>query len=122
MATNSISTDSSGVAVGGYDVVAYFSDQEAKMGHVEFTEEWHDASWRFDSPENAALFAEDPARYAPKFGGHCAFGASLGKTVTASPEHWRMIDGQLCLMKSGSVKILSNVFTGKIRKAIERDG
>lgn len=119
--TTSININSNGVAIGGYDPVAYFTDQRAELGHIEFTEEWHEASWRFTTAEHAAQFAEDPERYAPTFGGHCAFGASMGKTLGASPEQWRIIDGKLCLMKSGGVKTLSKVFTGKIAKAIESD-
>ena len=119
--TTAINTNSSGVAIGGYDPVAYFTDKRASMGHVEFTEEWHDANWRFATAEHAAQFLEDPEKYAPAFGGHCAFGASMGKTVEASPEQWRIVDGKLCLLKSSSVKTLSKVFTGKISKAIETD-
>lgn len=117
MTISSINTNDAGVAIDGYDPVAYFADNLASLGHVEFTEEWHGASWRFTTAQHAAQFVEDPDRYAPRFGGHCAVGASMGKTVEASPAQWRIIDGKLCLMKSGSVKTLSKFLTGKIAKA-----
>lgn len=118
MPEHSISTTSEGVAIGGYDTVAYFTSGSAQLGLPEHAHDWGGATWRFATSDNAAQFAENPENFAPKFGGHCAFGASMGKTAEASPKSWRMIDGNLCLMKSGSVKALSGLFTSKIRKAI----
>ena len=118
MSEQAISTSPEGIAIGGYDPVAYFTDNKATLGSAEHTEEWGGATWHFATADNAERFAAAPADYAPQFGGHCAFGASLGKTAEASPESWRMIDGKLCLLKSGSVRTLSRLFTGKITKAI----
>lgn len=113
-----VSSNNAGLAIGGYDPVSYFTENEAKLGSPANTTEWNGATWQFSSAENAQAFAADPESYAPAFGGHCAFGASMGRVAEASPESWRMIDGKLCLMMSGSVKLLSNLFTGKITKAM----
>lgn len=118
MTKTTISTNAAGVAIGGYDPVSYFTQDEARLGSPEHTQDWGGATWHFTSAENAESFGADPEKYAPQFGGHCAFGASMGKTAEASPESWRMIDGKLCLMKSGSVKAISKLFTGRVAKSI----
>lgn len=115
------STNAAGVAIEGYDPVAYFSDHTARPGSPEHAVEWGGVTWHFTSHTNAATFEEEPDRYAPQFGGRCAFGASVGKDAEASPTSWRIVDGKLCLMKSGSVRTLSKLFTGKITKAIAAD-
>lgn len=119
MSSSTISTNDDGVAIGGYDPVSYFTESQAKLGSAAHSTDWNGATWHFTSAENTRAFAADPEKYAPAFGGRCAFGASMGRDAEASPEAWRMIDGKLCLMMSGSVKMLSNVFTGKIRKAMK---
>ena len=119
MTETNISTNADGVAIGGYDAVSYFTDSQARLGTPDHSTEWSEATWHFASAENAATFAGDPERYAPQFGGHCAFGASMGKSAEASPDSWRMIDGKLCLMKSSGVKTLSSLFTGRIAKKMK---
>ena len=118
MTATEFSTTSDGVAIDGYDPIAYFTNDDAVRGSADFAHEWSGATWHFASAANAEQFAKDPTKYAPQFGGRCAFGASLGKEADASPESWRIIDGKLCLMKSGSVRAISKLFTGKITKAI----
>lgn len=113
-----ISTNADGVAIDGYDPVAYYADHVARLGSPEHATEWGGVTWHFSSPTNAAMFTEHPEQYAPQFGGRCAFGASMGKTAEASPTAWRIIDGKLCLMKSGSVRTLSKLFTARVAKAL----
>lgn len=122
MPEHPISTTADGVAIGGYDPVSYFASASAQLCVPEHSHDWGGATWHFSTADNAAKFAENPEAFAPQFGGHCAFGASMGKTAEASPDSWRIIDGRLCLMKSGSVKALSKLFTGKITKAIAATG
>lgn len=110
-------TTAQGVAIDGYDPVAYFAEGGATKGSSEHSHEWSGATWHFASAENAASFTADPEKYAPQFGGQCSFGASLGKEAEASPTAWRIIDGKLYLMKDGAVRMLSKLFTGKIKKA-----
>ncbi len=84
-----------GVAIRGYDPVAYFTEGQAVKGSSVYAYNWNEASWHFSKPENRDLFAADPERYAPQFGGHCANGLSKGKLVGADPEEWTIVDDKL---------------------------
>lgn len=63
-------SQSFGVAIRGYDTVAYHTEGRAVKGKKEFSYEWNDATWHFTSAENRDLFAADPERYAPQYGGY----------------------------------------------------
>ncbi len=84
-----------GVALKGYDTVAYITDGRAIKGSSKYSYNWNDASWYFSKPENRDLFAANPERYAPQFRGHCAYGLAKGKLVAADPEQWTIVDGKL---------------------------
>ena len=100
MATNAlVNTGYFGdVAIKGYDPVAYFTEQRAVKGERAFSYRWMGATWHFASAGNRALFAAEPVKYAPQYGGHCADGVSFGTiTTNIDPEAWRIIDGKLYL-------------------------
>ena len=63
----------SNIAVGGYDTVAFFTVKRALQGKREFSVEWMGEKWLFASAENLALFKANPEKYAPQYGGHCAW-------------------------------------------------
>lgn len=86
-----------GVAVGGYDPVAYFAAGRAEKGSDQITLEHEGATWRFSGEGNRDAFKADPARYAPQYGGYCAFAVSQGYTAKADPEAWTIHDGKLYL-------------------------
>ncbi|MFO1069246.1 MAG: YHS domain-containing (seleno)protein [Geminicoccaceae bacterium] len=87
-----------GVAISGYDTVAYFTDGKAMKGSEEFAYDWLGTPWYFASDEHRSLFESDPAKYAPQFGGYCALGVSYGHAaVNVDPEAFRIIDGKLYL-------------------------
>ena len=86
-----------GVAIRGYDPVAYFRDGGARLGKPEFSVQHGGATWRFASAEHKALFEADPARYLPAYGGFCAYGTSRGYLVKIEPEAWSIVDGRLYL-------------------------
>jgi YHS domain-containing protein len=65
-----VNTDEFGIAIQGYDTVAYHLEKRAVEGKSEFAFEWNDAVWHFASSENRDLFAADPDRYAPQYGGY----------------------------------------------------
>jgi len=65
-----INSDTFGVAIKGYDTVAYFTQGRAMKGKSEYSYDWNDAKWYFASAENRDLFAADPEHYAPKYGGY----------------------------------------------------
>lgn len=86
-----------GVAIEGYDPVAYFTDGKPVEGSKEHTLEWNGATWRFASAEHRAAFAQDPEKYAPQYGGYCAFGVSRGYAVKVDPSAWKIVDEKLYL-------------------------
>lgn len=86
-----------GVAIHGYDPVAFFTEGRAVEGDKRITHRWMDAEWRFSSPENRDLFAADPEKYAPQYGGYCAYAASQNRIYDANPKYWRIVDGKLYL-------------------------
>ncbi len=85
------------VAISGYDTVAYFAKGEAMEGDEAFSHRWQDATWLFAEAGHRDLFASDPERYAPQFGGFCATGMTYGATAKADPEVWAIIDDKLYL-------------------------
>lgn len=92
------------VAVEGTDVVAYFTQSRPVRGREEFQHEFGGALWRFTSAENRDLFAADPAKYAPQFGGYCAWAVSRGYTAEIDPRAWRIVNGKLYLNYSLDVR------------------
>jgi YHS domain-containing protein len=94
----------SSLAVSGYDPVAYFTDGKPIEGSSAFEYEWKGAAWRFASAENLAAFEADPEKYAPQYGGYCAWAVSQGYTASADPDVWRIVDGKLYLNYSRAVQ------------------
>ena len=92
-----------GVAIFGSDTVAYHTLEKAVEGSPEFTHEWMDMTWRFVSAEHRDLFAADPEKYAPAYGGWCAYAVAFGMKVATDPEAWRIVDGRLYLQQSPAV-------------------
>jgi len=70
MAFDEVNTTFFGVAIKGYDTVAYHTEKRAVKGQSRFSYRWNDAKWYFASAENRDLFAADPERYAPQYGGY----------------------------------------------------
>ena len=86
-----------GVAIEGYDPVAYFTDGKPVEGKKEFQTTWNGATWRFASAEHRDLFAKDPAHYAPQYGGYCAWAVAQNDTAGIDPKAWTIVDGRLYL-------------------------
>ena len=86
-----------GVAIDGTDPVAYFTDGRPAQGSSDFEHEWMGATWRFVSAAHRDLFAADPAKYAPQYGGYCAWAVSQGYTAKIDPAAWKIVDGKLYL-------------------------
>lgn len=93
-------------AIRGYDVVAYFTVGKPVKGNEEFSFQWKDATWLFSSKENMEAFSHDPEKYAPQFGGYCAYGMSEGHKAPTDPNAWTIINGKLYLNYSSKVKQL----------------
>jgi hypothetical protein len=86
-----------GVAIEGYDPVAYFVESRPVEGKKEHSFEWQGATWRFASAANRDRFAADPERYAPRYGGYCAWAVSQGYTAGIDPDAWTIHEGKLYL-------------------------
>jgi len=87
-----------GVAIKGYDTVAYFSEGRAMKGSEQFSHNWLGTPWHFANAEHRDLFADDPGKYAPQYGGYCTLGVGLDGHAAENidPEtSWRIIDDKL---------------------------
>jgi YHS domain-containing protein len=104
--------------LGGHDPVAYFVAGLPLRGDPKLTYQWQGATFLFSSQDTLKVFMADPARYAPQFGGWCAWAASQGRLAKPDPEIWRIVDGKLYLncSKSAEEKWLADV-PGNIAKA-----
>lgn len=106
------------VAIKGYDAVAYFTDGKAVEGSSDHESKWMGATWRFATAANRDAFAKNPQKYAPQYGGYCAFGVSRGYAVGIDPEAWSIVEGKLYLNYNKEVRTewLKDV-PGYIKKA-----
>lgn len=92
--------DGTGYAVSGYDVVAYHGLAQSTAGvpgRADITAQYNGALFAFSSTKNRDLFQSNPAKYAPQFDGHCAYGVARGGKVPANPNLWRIVNGKLYL-------------------------
>lgn len=92
-----IFTDVENRALKGYDTVAYHLDRKATRGSSEFAYEWKGATWWFSSAENRDLFIADPERWAPQFGGYCAWAIVKDQVRPIDPKIFRIFNDKLYL-------------------------
>ena len=84
-------------ALRGYDTVAYFTEGQPVEGSDDFTAEFQGAIWKFSSQQYLDMFLAEPEKYAPQYGGYCAWAMSNGDTASAEPELWTIHEGKLYL-------------------------
>ncbi len=96
-AARTVNTDLFGIAIQGYDTVAYFTERKAIRGDSRYQVTWQDATWRFANAEHRDLFRADPERYLPQYGGFCAGYLAANGIADADPEAWVIVDGKLYL-------------------------
>jgi YHS domain-containing protein len=99
-----LNLEGDGLAIHGYDPVAYFTDGAAIEGKADITAEHNGATYRFTSVEHRSRFVQDPEKYLPQYGGYCAYGTALGKKFDGDPNAWRVVDGKLYLNLSPDVQ------------------
>ncbi|MCH2250233.1 MAG: YHS domain-containing protein [Cognatishimia sp.] len=102
-----------GLAIRGYDPVAYFKEQTDVEGSAERSIMWKGAEWRFASAENLADFEANPERWAPQYGGYCAFAVAKGYTAKTEANAWSIHNDKLYLNFSRAVRA---------RWALNKDG
>jgi YHS domain-containing protein len=95
-----------GVAIKGFDPVAYFQENKAVEGNNTINYKWSGSIWKFTSEENLEKFKKQPERYAPQYGGFCAYGASENHLSPTDPEAFTIVDNKLYLNYSKKVKEL----------------
>lgn len=105
-AAPAVNADKSGVAMRGYDPVAYFTHGRPVKGSAEHQHQWRGATWRFASAEARDAFAAAPERYAPQFGGYCAWAVSQHYLAPGDPNYWKIVDGKLYLNANARAKQL----------------
>jgi hypothetical protein len=86
-----------GVAINGYDAVAYFEQNNAVKGSETYVLEWNNAKWLFSSKQHLDSFKVDPAKYAPQYGGWCAYGVSDNHKAPTQPDAFTITGGKLYL-------------------------
>jgi YHS domain-containing protein len=86
-----------GVALRGYDPVAYFDDKKPVQGSAEYQASYKGSTFRFASKANREAFVANPAKYAPQYGGFCAFGLAGGYKAATDPAAFTVVDGKLYL-------------------------
>jgi YHS domain-containing protein len=99
-----VNVDKTGVAIQGYDPVAFFTDGKPVKGDQKFLLKHDGAVYFFASKEHKDLFKADPAKYEPCFGGYCAYGVSRNKLVEIDVDAFQIVDGKLLLQYSKGVR------------------
>jgi YHS domain-containing protein len=92
------------LAVSGFDTVAYHTQNLPVPGTGTYRVSWKGAEWRFATQQNRDLFVQNPERYAPQFGGYCAFAVAFGTTTAADPRVFAIRNGKLYLNLNASVQ------------------
>jgi YHS domain-containing protein len=109
-----------GTALKGYDAVAYFKEGRPVKGKDEFRHDWMGAKWYFASADNRDAFAKNPDKYAPQYGGYCAWAVGHGYTANIDPAAWRIVEGKLYLNYSKDVqKMWEQDIPGWVKKGDE---
>ena len=99
-----LNLDRSGLAIQGYDPVAFFTDQHPVRGNSQFQSEYNGAKYYFASMDHKTAFDKDPAKYEPQFGGYCAYGVSHGARAPIKIEAWQIVNGRLLMQYDLGVK------------------
>jgi len=106
------------VAIKGYDPVAYFTDGKPVEGSASFSFTWHGAVWHFASADHLAKFKATPEKFAPQYGGYCAWAVSQDRTANIDPTCWKIVNDKLYLNYDADVqKQWSGDIPGNIKKA-----
>lgn len=96
-------TDANNVILAGHDVVAYFTENKPVEGSADFTATYNDAIYRFSSAKNRDMFKANPVKYAPQYGGFCAYGMTFGKKFEIDGKAFEVVDGKLYVNKNLNV-------------------
>lgn len=101
---NSFFSPQTDTAINGYDSVAYLTQNAAVKGQDAHTYEWKGAKWKFSTAANLELFKSAPDKYAPQYGGYCAYGVANDNLVKVDPDQFTVVDGKLYLNYDASIQ------------------
>ena len=101
---NSFFASQTDTAINGYDSVAYFTQKAPVKGLDAHTYEYKGAKWKFSSQANLELFKGNPEKYAPQYGGYCAYGVATDSLVKVDPDQFTIYEGKLYLNYDASVQ------------------
>ena len=101
-----VNVDAAGLAMRGYDPVAFFTDGKPMPGDPRHSLQWNGATWRFASANSLKAFRAAPERYAPQFGGYCAWAVSQHYLAPGDPNYWKVVAGKLYLNANARAKEL----------------
>ncbi|MEP3482307.1 MAG: YHS domain-containing (seleno)protein [Fuerstiella sp.] len=108
----------SGVAINGYDPVAFFTDKKPVNGNFQIAAKHRGATYFFASEAHKAMFQKNPDKYAPQCGGYCAFGVSVGALFPVDINTWQVRDNKLYLnLNPGILKMFNQDIDSNIAKA-----
>ena len=112
--------DRNGIAIQGYDPVAFFTDNRPVKGNAQFQSEYRGAKYYFVSSEHKAAFDKEPAKYEPQFGGYCAYGVTRSTRAPIKIEAWQIVNGRLLMQYDLDIKNKFNQDQqGMLKKADE---
>lgn len=86
-----------GVAIDGFDPVAYFTEKKPTKGNQSFSSQYKESTFHFSNAANRDMFAANPEKFAPQYDGFCAYGVSQGAKVKIEGDLWAVVDGKLYL-------------------------
>ena len=101
---NSFFASQTDTAINGYDSVAYFTKNAPVKGLDANTYEWNGAKWKFSTQANLELFKNNPEKYAPQYGGYCAYGVANDNLVKVEPDQFTIYEGKLYLNYDAAVQ------------------
>jgi hypothetical protein len=93
-----------GVALKGYDVVAFFTQGKPVMGATDYSFQWNGVKWLFYNNADLETFKASPEKYAPQYGGYCAYGTAQGHKAPTQADTWTIVDHKLYFNYNTQVK------------------
>ena len=125
-----LNLEKSGIAIQGYDPVAFFTQGHPVKGSQQFESQYKGARYLFETADDKKLFDANPAKYEPQFGGFCAYAASQGHTAPIKIEAWQIVNGRLLMQYDLDIQKKFNKDTqGNLQKAdqnwpgiVQKDG
>ncbi|MBI2716417.1 MAG: hypothetical protein HYX37_18510 [Rhizobiales bacterium] len=109
-----------GLAISGFDPVAYFTDGKPKFGRPDMELSLDGAVWRFRNEGNKAAFSDHPEVYSPRFGGYDPVAVARGASVPGHPLFWVVVGGRLYLFYDAKARAAFVAEPGRIIESAER--